>query len=68
MDLTTLAYAEMHFVYGYCDGNVLAAQRKYHARYPDRRVPIDRVFTRLHQCLLERGTVQKQRNYVIISS
>ena len=49
MDLTTREYAEMHFVYGYYDGNALAAQREYHAQYPDRRVPSDRVFTRLHQ-------------------
>lgn len=53
-------YAEMHFVYGFCDGNALAAQREYQRRYPDRRLPSSRVFSRLHQRLLERGTVCKQ--------
>lgn len=57
-------YAEMHYVYGFCDGNARAAQREYHVRYPERRVPSPAVFSRLHQRLLERGTVYKQPSEV----
>lgn len=64
MEFTSREYAEMHFVYGFCDGNARAAQREYRARYPNRRVPSPEVFSRLHLRLLERGTVFKQRNEV----
>lgn len=54
----------MHFVYGFCNGNASAAQREYTIRYPDRRVPSTQVFTRLHQRLVERGSVHKERSEV----
>lgn len=60
MEFTSQEYAEMHFVYGFCNGNALAARREYEARYPDRRIPSPGVFSRLHQRLVERGTVHKQ--------
>lgn len=64
MEFTTREYTDMHFVYGFCDGDAHAAQREYHARYPDRRLPSPSVFSRLHQHLVERGTVHKQLNEV----
>ena len=42
-------YCDMHFVYGFCDGNALAAVEEYRRRFPDRRIPPRRVFTRIHQ-------------------
>lgn len=41
---------------GYCSGNALAAQSAYHSRHPDRRGPSSKVFSKLHQRLLERHT------------
>ena len=32
-------YCDMHFVYGFCDGNALAAVEEYRMRFPDRRIP-----------------------------
>lgn len=64
MEYSSREYTEMHFIYGFCDGNARAAQREYHARYPNRQVPSSRAFSNLHQRLLERGTVHKQRNEV----
>lgn len=41
--------ADIHFVYGFCDGNAAAAVREYRRRYPDRRQPNARVFVTMHQ-------------------
>lgn len=64
MEFTTREYAEMHFVYGFCNGNALAAQREYSLRYPDRRAPSPQVFTRLHQRLVESGKVQRKSSEI----
>lgn len=64
MEFTTREYADMHFIYGFCDGNARSAQREYQARYPDRRLPSHSVFSRLHQRLVEGGTVHKRPNEV----
>ena len=32
-------YYDMHFVYGFCDGNARAAVEEYQRRFPDRRIP-----------------------------
>lgn len=61
MAFSNREYAEMHFVYGFCDGNALAAQREYRNRYPERITPSTQVFTRLHQRLIETGTVEKKK-------
>jgi hypothetical protein len=34
---TNAEYADIHFVYGFCDGNAAAAAREYQLSYPDRR-------------------------------
>jgi hypothetical protein len=46
----------IHFVYGFCDGNAAAAERVYQMRYPDRRHPERRVFEAVHCGLRETGS------------
>ena len=48
-------YCDMHFVYGFCNGSALAAVEEYRRRFPDRRIPSSRVFTRIHQTLRDTG-------------
>ena len=36
-------YCDIHFVYGFCDGNARAAVEEYQRRFPDRRIPSRRV-------------------------
>ena len=48
-------YCDMHYVYGYCDGNASAAVNEYRRRYPERRIPSKRVFTRVQQALRDNG-------------
>lgn len=50
-------FADIHFIYGYCNGNARAAEREYANRYPNRRVPDHRTFEGVHRRLRERGTV-----------
>lgn len=51
--------AEMHFVYGLADGNAAEARRIYQARYPNRAVPSERTFVRLHARLCNTGSLNK---------
>jgi hypothetical protein len=37
-------YADIGYLYGYCDGNGLQVSREYHRRFTDRRQPSHRVF------------------------
>jgi hypothetical protein len=37
-------YADIHFVYGECNGNALAAAQRYAERYPNRRIPSRQTF------------------------
>ena len=46
-----MEYCDMHFVYGFCDGNARAAVEEYQRCFPDRRIPSQSVFTRIHQTL-----------------
>jgi len=46
---------DMHYVYGYCDGNASAAVNEYRRRYPGRRIPSKRVFTHVEQALRDNG-------------
>ena len=62
-------YCDMHFVYGFCDGNARAAVEEYQRRFPDRRIPSRSVFTRIHQTLRDTGClpsvgVQSKREVV----
>ena len=63
-------YCDMHFVYGFCDGNAPAAVVGYQRRFPDRRIPSRRVFTRIHQTLRDTGcfpsaAVRSEREVVV---
>ena len=62
-------YCDMHFVYGFCDGNARAAVEEYQRRFPHRRIPSRSVFTRIHQTLRDTGSlpsvsVQSEREVV----
>ena len=62
-------YCDMHFVYGFCDGNAHAAVEAYQKRFPDRRIPSRSVFTRIHETLRDIGSlpsvsVQSEREVV----
>ena len=50
-------YSDMHFVYGFCDGNARAAVEEYQRRFPDRRILSRSVFTRIHQTLRDSGSL-----------
>ena len=50
-------YCDMHFVYGFCNGNARAAVQEYQRRFPDRRIPSRSVFTRIHQTLRDTGSL-----------
>ena len=42
-------YCDMHFVYGFCDGNARAAVGEYQRLFPDRKIPFRGVFSRIHR-------------------
>jgi hypothetical protein len=48
-------YCDMHFVYGFCNGNARTAVEEYQRRFPERRIPSRGVFTRIHQTMRETG-------------
>ena len=61
-------YCDIHFVYGFCDGNARAAV-EYQRLFPYRRIPSRSVFTRIHQTLRDTGSlssvaVQSERKVV----
>jgi len=48
-------HCDMHFVYGFCNGNAHAAVEEYQRHFPDRRIPSRGVFTRINQTLRDTG-------------
>ena len=50
-------YCDMHFVYGFYNGNAHAAVEEYQRRFPDRRIPSRGVFTRINQTLRDTGSL-----------
>jgi len=50
-------YADMVYVYGYCNDSANAAVDKYRRRYPLRRTPNRAVFTSVFRALRECGTL-----------
>jgi len=50
-------YADMIYVYGFCDGNSVHAIAEYQRRFPNRKTPTRRVFTRVYQTLRDTGTL-----------
>ena len=62
-------YCDMHFVYGFCNGNAHAAVEEYQRHFPDRRIPSRGVFTCINQTLCDTGclpsvAVQSEREVV----
>jgi len=51
-------YANMIYVYGFCDGNSVHAVAEYQRVFPNRRIPTRRPFTRVYQTLRDTGTLQ----------
>jgi len=52
---THVEYADVVFVYGFCNGNDLAACREYSLRFPNHRVPYSRVFASVYNNLRKTG-------------
>ena len=50
-------YADMVYMYGYCNGNANAAVDEYRRRYPLRRTPNRAVFANVFCALRECGTL-----------
>ena len=50
-------YADMIYVYSFCDRNSVHAVAEYQQRFLNRRIPIRRVFTRVYQTLRDTGTL-----------
>lgn len=53
---STREYAEMVFVYGFCNGNASLARLEYQRRYPNRRIPCRRAFADVYQRLVNTGS------------
>jgi len=54
-------YADMIYVYGFCDGNSVLAVTEYQQRFPNRRIPNRRVFTGVYQALRYTGRLSGVR-------
>lgn len=52
---TNVEFADMIYVYGFCDGNARAAVREYERRFPARRIPSRYTFARVFQFSREYG-------------
>jgi len=50
-------YTGMIYVYGFCDSNSSLSVAEYQQRFPNRRIPNRRVFTRVYQTLRDTGTL-----------
>ena len=50
-------YADMIYVYGFCDGNSVHTVVEYQRRFPNCRIPNRRVSTRVYQTLRDTGTL-----------
>ena len=61
-------YADIHYVYGFCNGNAEAAVREYGTRFPTRRLPHKSVFARTHQNLTENGCFKVRKEVRLSNS
>ena len=50
-------YADMLYIYGFCDGDSNHAVAEYRRRFPTRRTPSSRVFVRAFQSVINNVTV-----------
>lgn len=49
----TYEYADIHVIYGFCNGNARQAVIEYRRGFPNRRIPDRSVFERVHHHLRE---------------
>ena len=54
---SVVEYADMIYVYGFCDGNSVHAVAEYQRCFPNCRIPTLRIFTRVYQALQDTGTL-----------
>jgi len=54
-------YANMIYMYGFCDGNSVQAVAEYQRRFSNCRIPTRRVFTQVYQTLRDTGTLPSVR-------
>jgi len=54
---THVEYADMVFVYRFCNGNAPAVCREYSLRFPNRRVPDSKVFASVYNKLCVTGAL-----------
>ncbi|PSN43344.1 hypothetical protein C0J52_15548 [Blattella germanica] len=54
---THIEYADMIYVYGFCDENAENAVAEYRKRFPTRRTPSSRVFVRAFQSVMNYTTL-----------
>ena len=52
---SNVEYCDIHYVYGYCDGNTSATVNEYRRRYPEMRIQSKRVLTPVEQALRDNG-------------
>jgi len=50
-------YADMIYVYGFCDGNSVHVVAEYQQCFPNHRIPTRRVFTGVYQTLRDTGSL-----------
>lgn len=56
---TNEEYADIHFVYGFCNGSARRAVEEYRVRFPNRVIPSRNVFIGTHRKLRETGSFSK---------
>ena len=61
MEFSNEEYADIIFIYGFTEGNALAAQEEYQRRFPSRRVSEARVYSNTFRRLRETGTTSRNR-------
>jgi len=58
---TNAEYADIMFIYGFCNGNAAESRREYQRRFPNRRIPNVRVFAATYRAIAETGSVKPRR-------
>jgi hypothetical protein len=54
---TNAEYADVLYIYDFCDGSSTAAVEEYCQRFPVCRIPVHRVFSKVFSTLSEHGTL-----------
>lgn len=67
-DLPPSHIADMHYVYGFCNGNARSAVEEYRRRYPSRPVLGYRSFIAVHRHFAENGLQQRRRESIPLLS